>query len=1175
MLNQFANNELNPAQRFSSTRSWRWNNHNNKYPRIREFYMLNHCPSKRKALALAVFMGTFATGAAAQDTNDIEEVVVTGSFIRGSALDAPSPVQVVDRDSIEAQGAAIIWDVIKNLEVNSGSFTNSGSGERSQTEGTAQINLRNLGENSTLTLINGKRMAPAAATTTTGGEFVDINSIPLVMTDRVEILTDGGSALYGADALAGVVNIIMRTDFEGLEVYGDIQGVESESGAYDQTVSGIWGWASDDGDTHFVVSGERFERDAVSASSANFIDENTQFTAPVSTLGSPVAVPAFGANTNPAWFRGDIIADNLANGGDGDAVFSDPLCTTQTGVSGLPYFVGNLREEVGERGGTCNEDVERFNFLSRDTERTSFAAAFDHTFSEAAEFYSFANYAENKIILEGGGLNNTGGSAATRGPTVFLAQPGAYTRSAAFGGNAIGQTMELGFFADQIGLTRPTAAGIQNAPVDIANGGPNVAFLSNARDGIPRDGRRSNSTESNSTLVQAGLRGEFEYSERPWNYDVSVSWSATSNEQEYTVHNRRNTELAANGLGGPNCTPNGVETFDFAGQPGPFGGAVPQAWDFFNSGYTQTFFPGFVLHNRETLSLALTSNNQGQGGCEFYNPHLSAQTGGNVGNSPELLDWMTERVLRADKRNKLMVFDAIVGGEFMDMAGGPAAVAIGAQYRERNTTSRAPAISFPGLPNSILGYDANGVPDDFHYVSNNFECSACIFNFDNTRDTSALFMELSLPFLENVETQIAVRYEDYGGTIGSEVSPKFAISWRPIETLLVRGSFSQSFRAPNIDIIEQGLESGSVIFKDPISSQRVRAGLDPATVPNGETEQSFTLGGPAPNVGNEYADTFSAGFIWTPGGRLDGLSIQADAWRFEVSDRVLPQPPISALRPEIDAFNAVVGDPNNYILNDSISGDSPVLDVACNPNTLETQFGIDSAERLNCVVNPDLYAVGSTGFGISRSARSEAADLITLTLSAINAGEIEADGIDVKLGYNWENDWGRWRASMDYTHVNQYKLIGVPGLELGLLDTGVFDAAGTTGDGLLVRSLPDNKGNLTLTWQRDRHGVTVTNRHIGSYQDLAYDNVIQNANPLVTSLASRTIDSYTTWDMQYRYSHDWGNSRLGTTNFSIGALDLFDETVPFRETTGGSLRYDANVFDPRGRRLYARALWSF
>jgi iron complex outermembrane receptor protein len=1138
-------------------------------------------PSNRRAITIGVILAGLAAPVVAQD-GEIEEVVVTGSFIRGSALDAPSPVQVVDRESIEAQGAAIIWDVIKNLEVNSGSFTNSGSGERSQTEGTAQVNLRNLGENSTLTLINGKRMAPAAATTTTGGEFVDINSIPLVMTERVEILTDGGSALYGADAVAGVVNIIMRTDFEGLEVYGDIQSVESESGAYDQTVSGIWGWASDDGDTHFVISAERFERDNVSASSANFIDENTQFTAATSTLISPVDIAAFGTNINPAYFRGDIVADNIANGGNGSGVYSDPLCTTQTGLTGIPYFVGNLREEVGERGGTCNEDVERFNFLSRDTERSSFAMAFDHTFSEAAEFYSFVNYSENEIILEGGGLNNTGGSAATRGPTVFLAQPGSTTPIAAlqgFGINAgVGSTMELGYFAPNIGLARPTAAGISNAPVSLANGGPNVAFLSNARDGIPRDGQRSNSTQTNSTLVQAGLRGDFEFTDRAWNYDVSVSWSATSNEQEYTVHNRRNTELAANGLGGPNCTPNGVENFDFGGAevfPGAGGFGVPSAWDFFNSGYTQTFFPGFVLNTRETLSLALTSNNQGQGGCEFYNPFLSAQTGGNVGNSPELLDWMTERVLRADKRNKLMVFDALVGGEFMDMAGGPAAIAFGAQYRERNTTSRAPEISFPGLPNSILGYDANGVPDEFHYVSNNFECSSCIFNFDNTRDTSAAFVELSLPFIENVETQIAVRYEDYGGNIGSEVSPKIAMSWRPMDSLIVRGSFSQSFRAPNIDIIEQGLEAGSVIFKDPISNQRVRAGLDPAITQNGETEQSFTLGGPAPNVGNESADTFSAGFIWTPGGRLEGLSVQADAWRFEVSDRVLPQPPISALAPEIAAFNAVVNDPNSYILNDSISSDSPVLDVACDPNALEASFGRDSAERLNCVVNPDLYAVGGTGFGISRSARNEDADLITLTLTAINAGQIEADGVDIKLGYDWENDWGRWRASMDYTHVNQYDLIGVPGLELGLLDTGKFDAAGTTGDSLLVRSLPDNKGNITLTWQRDRHGVTVTNRHIGSYQDLAYDNVVQNANPLVRSLASTKIDSYATWDMQYRYSHDWGNSRLGTTNFSVGLLDMFDETVPFRETTGGSLRYDATVFDPRGRRLYARALWSF
>jgi iron complex outermembrane receptor protein len=1131
-------------------------------------------PSKRKAITLGVILAGLAAPVVAQD-GEIEEVVVTGSFIRGSALDAPSPVQVVDRASIEAQGAAIIWDVIKNLEVNSGSFTNSGSGERAQTEGTAQVNLRNLGENSTLTLINGKRMAPAAATTSTGGEFVNINNIPLVMTDRVEILTDGGSALYGADAVAGVVNIIMRTDFEGLELYGDIQNVDSAGSAFDETLSAIWGWASDDGDTHFVVSGERFERDKVAASSANFIDEFTQFNAGVQNIGSSVASPAFGANPNPAYFRGDIVADNLANGGNSSPVWSDPLCTTTQGATGIPYFVGNSRELRGERGGNCNEDVERFNYLARETERSSFAMAFDHTFSEAAEFYSFANYSENKVRLEGGGLNNTGGSASTRGPTIFFAQPGAYTRNPAYGGNAIGQTMELGFFAPNIGLTRPTNADIPNAPVDIANGGINIATISNPRDGIPRTGQRDNSTETNATLVQAGLRGDFNFQDRAWNYDVSVSWSATSNEQTTTAHNRRNTELAANGLGGAKCVPNGVADFDYAGQPGPFGGAVPQAWDYYGA-YNQTFFPGYVLTTRESTSLALTSTNQGQGDCQFYNPFLTALTNPDVANDPALVDWMTEDILRADKRNKLMVFDALVGGELFDMAGGPAAIALGLQYRERNTKSRASGLNDRSSKDNILGYDANGVPNLYHNVENNYECAACAFTFDNTRDTSAVFVEMSLPFLENVETQIAIRYEDYGGNIGSEVSPKFAMSWRPMETLLLRGSFSQSFRAPNIDIIETGLESNSLIFKDPISNQQVRAGLIPPTAENGETEFTYTLGGPAPNVGNEYADTFNAGFLWTPEGRLEGLSVGADFWRFEVSDRVLPQPGISAVQPEIDLFNAVVGDPNNYILNDSISSDSPVLDVACDPNALETQFGRDSGERLNCVVNPQLYEVGGgQGIGISRSARSENASLITLTLAAINAGEIEADGVDMKLGYNWDNDWGRFRASIDYTHVNQYKLIGVPGLELGLQDTGKDDAAGTTGNGLHVRSLPDNKGNITLNWQRDRHGMTLTNRHIGSYQDLAYDAVFETGNDLVRSLASSKIDSYDTWDIQYRYAHDWGNASLGTTNFTVGVLDMFDEEVPHRETTAGSLRYDATVFDPRGRRLYARALWSF
>ena len=1132
--------------------------------------MQRNFPGTRKAITLAVLAGLSMPVVAQQGDDAIEEVVVTGSFIRGTPLDAPSPVQLIDRNSIEAQGAAIIWDVIKNLEVNSGSFTNSGSGERSQTEGTAVVNLRNLGENSTLTLINGKRMAPHAGETTTGGEFVNINAIPIVMTDRLELLTDGGSALYGADAVAGVVNIIMRTDFEGFELYGDIQGVEAAGNSFDQTASAIWGWASDNGDTHFVISAERFERDKMNVLDGNHIDENSQFLATVSSIGGAVASPAFGASVNPAYINQEITDYNVSQGGESTTIYSDPLCENMRGTTGIPFQYGSLREQRGERGGACREDVSRFNFLARETERNSVAMSFDHTFSESAEFYAFANHSENEVILEGGGLNNTGGSSTTRGPTVFLAQPNAYVRNPAFGFNAIGQTMELGFFAPQAGLERPTE--IPNAPVSMANGGPNIAFWANPRDNIPRDGQRSNFTNTAATLLQAGFRGDFQVNDRDWNYDISYSWSTTSNEQSYQVFNRERTELAANGLGGPNCTPNGVPDFDFENALGPFGGAVPQAWDFYGA-LTQTFFPGYVFTTRESLSQALTSNNHGQDGCQFYNPFLTQFTDPALANTPELTDWMNQTVLRADKRNKLKVLDAVVSGGLFDMAGGEAAFAAGIQLRERTAKSIAPDLNFPGLQNRILDYDANGVPNEFHYVANNYECSNCIFNYNNVRSTDAVFAEFSLPFMENVETQVALRWENYGGHIGSELSPKVALSWRPVDDLLLRGSWSQSFRAPNIGIIEEGLEAASTVFKDPLSNQAVRAGLLDPTPQNGEVEQTFTLGGPAPFVGNEYADTFSAGFIWTPSGSLDGFSVQADFWRFEVTDRVLPQPAISAVQPEIDLFLQVRDNSNNYILNDTISADSNVLDVPCDPNALESEFGRDSDERLNCVVNPALYEVGAQGLGISRAARSESANLITLTLAAINAGQINADGVDARVSYNWDSDLGSFRVSADYTHVRQYELIGVPGLELGLQDTGILDAAGTSGNGLHVRSLPDNKGNITFNWQRDQYGLTLINRHIGSYQDLAYDFAYETGNDLVRSLLRRKIDSYQTWDMQFRYTHDWGNPAYGDTRFTVGVLDLLNQDLPYREV--GGLNYDATVFDPRGRRIYVRASWNF
>lgn len=393
-------------------------------------------------------------------------------------------------------------------------------------------------------------------------------------------------------------------------------------------------------------------------------------------------------------------------------------------------------------------------------------------------------------------------------------------------------------------------------------------------------------------------------------------------------------------------------------------------------------------------------------------------------------------------------------------------------------------------------------------------------------------------------------------------------------------------------VVEEGLESSSNTFRDPIRNQAVRAGLAEVNNANALPNFTYTLGGPAPDVGNEYADTYSTGFIWTPSGALQGFSLNADIWRFELTDKVLPQPGISAISDELELFKQAAADPSNYVLNGTIpasrTGEWAAMDqyTPCDPAALAAQWGTDpntqgtpggttgfrnviAGSRLDCVVNPAAYRIEGVvrTFGVSTGA------LTTTQLSTINAGQITADGVDLKIAYNWDNDWGRFRIAADYTHVRQYELNNVPGLELGLLETGVFDAAGTTGDGNLVRSLPDNKGNISLSWMRNNHGVSVVTRLIGSYRDLSYENTYATANDQVRSVLSKTIDSYQSWDLQYNYTHQWANDRFGTTIFTVGALDAFNADLPFRENrTAGAINYDAGVFDGRGRRLYARVL---
>lgn len=177
--------------------------------------------------ALCAFAGPVHAQTAPSPTA-LDEVVVTGSRLSGAHRLAP--VEIIDRTDLEAAAVTDPARMLQLLTANSGSEAQVDQLNQPQSSGTAQFNLRNLGLGSTLVLVDGLRWTSSAAVATDGSAYVDINSlIPLIALERVEAFKDGASAVYGSDAVAGVVNFVTRTEVEGAELrarYGLLDGAE-------------------------------------------------------------------------------------------------------------------------------------------------------------------------------------------------------------------------------------------------------------------------------------------------------------------------------------------------------------------------------------------------------------------------------------------------------------------------------------------------------------------------------------------------------------------------------------------------------------------------------------------------------------------------------------------------------------------------------------------------------------------------------------------------------------------------------------------------------------------------------------------------------------------------------------------------------------------------------------
>jgi len=400
-----------------------------KEPKIRDIGLV-----RRISILLSPAIACVAGPLCAQQSGSdaIEEVVVTGSLLRrASQFDMPSPLVIVSRDEIESYGVNEIGDIIEDLTINTGSQNNPDAFTQNFSTGTSNVNLRGLGVSSTLVLINGRRQTQSAVATDRGENFVDTSSLPpLIVFDRIEILKDGATSLYGSEAVAGVVNFITRDDFDGFELELGMQTVD----AYPQddlTVSGLYGGGSDR--TRVLVAFSYLDRDPLSTYDRRLsgpTDDLSQAGNPGSFLvpalpGNPLYAPiwtqAFDGNRNGV---ADAVEPQLGLPpvpGAQLPVFADPDCAAIAAQDPkvVPAFAATVPTPGGDVPiGLCQFDFGDFYSLVPEEQRAAGYFQVDHAFSDRLEGEIELHVASNQAER-----NNSPSFPFARFPTVPATHP--------------------------------------------------------------------------------------------------------------------------------------------------------------------------------------------------------------------------------------------------------------------------------------------------------------------------------------------------------------------------------------------------------------------------------------------------------------------------------------------------------------------------------------------------------------------------------------------------------------------------------------------------------------------------------------------------------------------------------------------------------------------------------
>jgi iron complex outermembrane receptor protein len=956
----------------------------------------------------------------------VETVVVVGSQIVGAKTTGALPVTIVDENHIIASGAVSGDELYRSIpqagdvqfhEARTTGNLNDARGDVSS------LNLRSLGTGNTLSLLNGRRavLHPGAQTENlVPVQTPNTNAFPVAGVKRIEVLLDGAAAIYGTDAVAGVVNTVLDTRFRGLRVEAQLGGSEG-TGYREGTFNVKAGTRLKDG-TRLTFFGSYTGHGRLMASERDYAASEDHRPQVADTPW--VDNTSFDSrSTSSPWGSFTVIPPSTA-------VRQNGVALTTTGV----FHV----EPTGNTAGGCSSAAMTGDLCLR---AGAITGATDRVL----------RYDENPDRTLKGGLDRT---------NLFSTVEHDFGAVTAFG--------EAGYYHALFTGSREQSGPISSAPISIAadaywnpfgpvtspnrlaglTGVPTTGLAMTMTTYRPVDaGPRTYTVTDDSFRLLGGLKGDW----HGWKWETALVYSAARTKDK--THNAISNTLFQAAVN--RTTPDAYNPFNGGSLDNySLGDATPS-----NSDTIKSFL--IDVYRISETSLAMWD-------FKVSKTDLFALPAGEVGFASGV-EWRRETFLD-DRDNRL-----------------------------DGTTTYTNSVTGVTYGTDVMGASGSVDVDAHRSIASAFAELA----------VPIVSPEMRVPFVEEIQLQLAVRGEDYSD-FGTVIKPKGAILWTVGQGFALRGSVSQSFRAPNLP---QFYSPGSTVTNTRIDSAFCRINTPAATTCAGASTLEVRSGNE--NLKAEEADNASVGFVYQPRFiplRYGKLVLTSDFWSIREKNVI-----------------GILGAQNqiNYDLLLRLSGSS-------NPNVVrDAPVGTNTVGAI-AYVN-DTYA---------------------------NLQPRVVQGYDFRLDYDLDDTaWGDFGVTLNVAKLSKYDQSASPVEQVLIKAIADGTLAGLTvasaGSQIKKDGFPEFRGAATFTWRRNGWGAGVFVSHVGEVYD---------TTPTLVDGQYFPIKAWTTVSLYGQYAFKDG--RFDRSTIRVGVRNVGDKDPPIASSNFG---YLGALHNATGRYWYLNA----